>query len=76
MGLAKISDLRRFDLAFRQVQGNVGLPNMPDPRHVDLVKHGSSKHIKPNIFGHGRQPSLRQCETSKHVKPKKFGLDG
>jgi hypothetical protein len=54
----------------------VGLSNMPDPRHVDLVKHGSSKHVKPNIFGHGRQPSLRQCETSKHVKPKKFELDG
>jgi hypothetical protein len=32
-----MQDRRYVDLTFSQVQGNMSLTNMPDPRHLDLT---------------------------------------
>lgn len=37
MGLARMTDPLRLDLAVRQVQGDIGLARMPDPLRFDLA---------------------------------------
>jgi len=37
MGLVNIPDPRYIDLAFSEIQGNVGLATIPNPGHLELV---------------------------------------
>jgi hypothetical protein len=38
MDLMNIPNLKNLDLTINQVQGNVGLMNMSDPKNLDITK--------------------------------------